>query len=197
MRLRVISATHHGLEQLVAEGRFREDLFYRLNGARFELPPLRARNDLDWLMAKLLQEGAGQAATLSPAARERLHRHRWRGNLRELRNVLEYARAVCTGGYIDEQDLPDGLGTAAIPAAPPQAALVAGDSAAAPFDPHQLPPEGMLLMQYLRASGWNLSAVARQIGISRMTLYRRMERYGIQSPNRRDGADDDSGKPVH
>ncbi|MCY1297073.1 Acetoin catabolism regulatory protein [compost metagenome] len=197
VRLRVISATHHGLEQLVAEGRFREDLFYRLNGARFELPPLRARNDLDWLMAKLLQEGAGQAATLSPAARERLHRHRWPGNLRELRNVLEYARAVCTGGYIDEQDLPDGLGTAAIPAAPPQAALVAGDSAAAPFDPHQLPPEGMLLMQYLRASGWNLSAVARQIGISRMTLYRRMERYGIQSPNRRDGADDDSGKPVH
>ncbi|WP_367395049.1 sigma-54-dependent Fis family transcriptional regulator [Cupriavidus sp. Agwp_2] len=197
VRLRVISATHHGLEQLVAEGRFREDLFYRLNGARFELPPLRARSDLDWLMAKLLQEGAGQAVTLSPAARERLHRHRWPGNLRELRNVLEYARAVCAGGYIDEQDLPDGLGTAAIPAAPPQAAPVAGDSAAAPFDPHQLPPEGMLLMQYLRASGWNLSAVARQIGISRMTLYRRMERYGIQSPNRRDGADDEGGKPAH
>lgn len=187
VRLRVISATHHSLEQLVGEGRFREDLYYRLNGARFELPPLRARTDLDWLMRKLLQQGTGDAVTLSPEARERLHRHRWPGNLRELRNVLEYARAVCTGGYIDVHDLPDGLAAPAVSAALSEPAQVQ-PPADAPFDPHQLPPEGMLLMQYLRASGWNLSAVARQIGISRMTLYRRMERYGIQSPNRRDGA---------
>ncbi|WP_454752620.1 sigma-54-dependent Fis family transcriptional regulator [Cupriavidus necator] len=193
VRLRVISATHHGLEQLVGEGRFREDLYYRLNGARFELPPLRARTDLDWLIRKLLQEGTGDAATLSPAARERLHAYRWPGNLRELRNVLEYARAVCTGGYIEAHDLPDGLAAPAVSAALPESAKTQPPSTA-PFDPHQLPPEGMLLMQYLRASGWNLSAVARQIGISRMTLYRRMERYGIQSPNRRDGAAEPSDK---
>ncbi|AGW92633.1 sigma-54-dependent Fis family transcriptional regulator [Cupriavidus sp. DF5525] len=193
VRLRVISATHHGLEQLVGEGRFREDLYYRLNGARFELPPLRARTDLDWLIRKLLQEGTGDAATLSPAARERLHAYRWPGNLRELRNVLEYARAVCTGGYIEAHDLPDGLAAPAVSAALPESAKTQSPSTA-PFDPHQLPPEGMLLMQYLRASGWNLSAVARQIGISRMTLYRRMERYGIQSPNRRDGAAEPSDK---
>ncbi|MGH8789344.1 MAG: sigma-54-dependent Fis family transcriptional regulator [Cupriavidus necator] len=188
VRLRVISATHHSLEQLVADGRFREDLYYRLNGARFTLPPLRARTDLDWLVSKLLQEGgaAGSEITLSPAARERLHRHRWPGNLRELRNVLEYARAVCADGYIDVPDLPDSLAGPAPSAALPQPGA-AQSPVAAPFDPHQLPPEGMLLMQYLRASGWNLSAVARQIGVSRMTLYRRMERYGIQSPNRRDG----------
>ncbi|MGY2490625.1 sigma-54-dependent Fis family transcriptional regulator [Cupriavidus sp. CP313] len=188
VRLRVISATHHSLEQLVADGRFREDLYYRLNGARFTLPPLRARTDLDWLVSKLLQEGGaeGSEITLSPAARERLHRHRWPGNLRELRNVLEYARAVCADGYIDVPDLPDSLAGPAPSAALPQPGAVQSP-AAAPFDPHQLPPEGMLLMQYLRASGWNLSAVARQIGVSRMTLYRRMERYGIQSPNRRDG----------
>ncbi|QUN26152.1 sigma-54-dependent Fis family transcriptional regulator [Cupriavidus sp. KK10] len=188
VRLRVISATHHSLEQLVADGRFREDLYYRLNGARFTLPPLRARTDLDWLVRKLLQEGGAEGGeiTLSPAARERLHRHRWPGNLRELRNVLEYARAVCADGYIDVPDLPDSLAGPAPSAALPQPGP-AQSPAAAPFDPHQLPPEGMLLMQYLRASGWNLSAVARQIGVSRMTLYRRMERYGIQSPNRRDG----------
>ncbi|MFS8979047.1 sigma-54-dependent Fis family transcriptional regulator [Cupriavidus necator] len=191
VRLRVISATHHSLEQLVGEGRFREDLYYRLNGARFELPPLRARTDLDWLIRRLLQDGAGDAVTLSPAARERLHGHRWPGNLRELRNVVEYARAVCTGGYIDVHDLPDGLAGLAVSAALPASAQTQSP-ANAPFDPHQLPPEGMLLMQYLRASGWNLSAVARQIGISRMTLYRRMERYGIQSPNRRDGAPEPS-----
>ncbi|WP_199908476.1 sigma 54-interacting transcriptional regulator, partial [Escherichia coli] len=68
VRLRVISATHHSLEQLVADGRFREDLYYRLNGARFTLPPLRARTDLDWLVRKLLQEGSaeGSEITLSP-----------------------------------------------------------------------------------------------------------------------------------
>jgi transcriptional regulator of acetoin/glycerol metabolism len=172
--IRVISATHHPLERLVREGHFREDLYYRLNGALFTLPPLRERSDLDWLMQKLLGD---DAVALSPAARERLHAHRWPGNLRELRNVLEYARAVCENGLIEAHDLPDGFG---------------GEATTAPLqvhhpnDPHHLPPEGMLLMQYLRAASWNLSAVARQLGISRMTLYRRMERYGIQSPNRRD-----------
>jgi transcriptional regulator of acetoin/glycerol metabolism len=106
--------------------------------------------------------------------------------LRELRNVLDHARAVCADAYIDVPDLPDILAGPAPSAVLPQPGS-AQSPTAAPFDPHQLPPEGMLLMQYLRASGWNLSAVARQIGVSRMTLYRRMERYGIQSPNRRDG----------
>ncbi|GAA4336345.1 sigma-54-dependent Fis family transcriptional regulator [Variovorax defluvii] len=176
--IRVISATHHPLERLVREGRFREDLYYRLNGAHFALPPLRERSDLDWLMRKLL----GEAVALSPAARERLHAHRWPGNLRELRNVLEYARAVSEGGRIEVHDLPDGFGNddAHAAAAPSPHVHVH------PNDPHHLPPEGMLLMQYLRAASWNLSAVARQLGISRMTLYRRMARLGIQSPNRRD-----------
>ncbi|CAG9181563.1 sigma-54-dependent Fis family transcriptional regulator [Cupriavidus pinatubonensis] len=182
VRLRVISATHHRLEDLVAQGRFREDLFYRLNGARFALPPLRERTDLDWLVQKMLDDGGQRGIALSPQAREQLCRHRWPGNLRELRNVLEYARAVCSDGYIDLHDLPDALGApAAMTAAQ---ALPAQEQQG---DTKVMPPEAMLLTQYLRASGWNLSAVARQIGISRMTLYRRMERYGIQSPNRRDG----------
>ncbi|MGO4306437.1 sigma-54-dependent Fis family transcriptional regulator [Cupriavidus sp. RAF12] len=186
VRLRVISATHQRLEQLVAEGRFREDLFYRLNGARFTLPPLRERRDLDWMVDKLLGD---PAVMLSPAARVQMHRHRWPGNLRELRNVLEYARAVCRDGCIDLPDLPDGFaGPAPVLADPGEspAATAPAQPRQPAFDPHHLPPEGMLLMQYLRASGWNLSAVARQIGISRMTLYRRMARYGIASPNQRD-----------
>ncbi|WP_420997782.1 sigma-54-dependent Fis family transcriptional regulator [Cupriavidus sp. 30B13] len=204
VNVRVISATHHPLDQLVSSGRFREDLYYRLNGARLALPPLRERTDLDWLIGKMLGAGvvgadsADSAVSLSPAARARLHAHAWPGNLRELRNALEYARAVCTGGHIEVEDLPEGIGAAPhqagllAPALPPaSAAAPAVQPAPAigtdpPFDPHQLPPEGMLLMQYLRAAGWNLSAVARQIGVSRMTLYRRMARYGIASPNRRD-----------
>jgi sigma-54 dependent transcriptional regulator, acetoin dehydrogenase operon transcriptional activator AcoR len=177
--VRVISATHQSLDALMRDGRFREDLYYRLNGARFTLPPLRERSDLDWLIDKLL-EGA---ALMSPAARTSLHRHEWPGNLRELANVLRYARAVCSNGLIDTDDLPEGLGAsaAALQAPAPQ---IDDD-----FDPHKLPPEGMLLMQYLRAASWNLSAVARQIGVSRMTLYRRMSRYGIRSPNQRDAHD--------
>ena len=188
--VRVISATHHSLDALMQDGRFREDLYYRLNGARFTLPPLRERTDLDWLIRKFLDDGGDPArgpATLSPAARERLHRHDWPGNLRELCNVLRYARAVCANGLIDVDDLPEGFGAPApmiaraIGAEPEKPARTDDD-----FDPHRLPPEGMLLMQYLRAASWNLSAVARQIGVSRMTLYRRMARYGIRSPNQRD-----------
>ncbi|SAL00810.1 Fis family GAF modulated sigma54 specific transcriptional regulator [Caballeronia calidae] len=180
--VRVISATHHSLDALMRDGRFREDLYYRLNGARFTLPPLRERTDLDWLIRKLLDEGSDAArgpVALSPAARERLHRHDWPGNLRELCNVLRYARAVCSNGLIDIDDLPEGFAGAAAPVEPVPRVVEE-------FDPHRLPPEGMLLMQYLRAASWNLSAVARQIGVSRMTLYRRMARYGIKSPNQRD-----------
>lgn len=180
--VRVISATHQSLDALMHDGRFREDLYYRLNGARFTLPPLRERTDLDWLIRKFLEEGDDSArptVTLSAGARERLHRHDWPGNLRELCNALRYARAVCSNGVIEIDDLPEGLSHVAMPDDAPRAVEA--------FDPHRLPPEGMLLMQYLRAASWNLSAVARQIGVSRMTLYRRMARYGIQSPNQRDG----------
>ncbi|AGO55903.1 sigma-54-dependent Fis family transcriptional regulator [Serratia plymuthica] len=167
--IRVISASHHALDQLVQEGRFRADLFYRLQGARISLPALRQRSDLDWLVDKLL---AGKAQ-LSAAARRRLHQHRWPGNLRELSNALDYAAALCDGGRIEATDLPEGL-TAAIPASPLPMVNAEADAA--------LPPEAQLLIQYLRAARWNHSAVARQMGISRMTLYRRMQRFGIQSP---------------
>jgi transcriptional regulator of acetoin/glycerol metabolism len=186
VNLRVISATHHPLDQLISTGRFREDLYYRLNGARLVLPPLRERSDLDWLVAKLLAVPEGERGfTLSESARVRLHRHRWPGNLRELHNALEYARAVCSNRHIEADDLPEGVGG---PPALTASECTVPDTAAplAESEQNTLPPEGARLVQSLRASGWNLSAVARQLGISRMTLYRRMTRYGIQSPNRTD-----------
>ena len=178
VNVRVIAATHCDLEGLVRAGNFRDDLYYRLNGARFHLPPLRERQDLAWLIQRLLGEagegqGGGPAPELSPTASARLHAHRWPGNLRELRNVLNYARAVCSHGRIELDDLPEAL------AGPPAAA--AGAAAHEHRD-----PDAQLLMQYLRAARWNVTAVARQLGISRMTLYRRMRRHGIESPNHRD-----------
>lgn len=167
--IRVISASHHLLDQLVEQGRFRADLFWRLQGARIILPALRNRRDLDWIIDKMLAD----KARLSAAARHCLHQHGWPGNLRELSNALDYAVAMADGDTIQAGDLPDGINKRAaltlIPASAPEV--------------QTLPEEGQQLVALLRAARWNHSAVARQLGISRMTLYRRMQRYGIQSPN--------------
>ncbi|MEF7615117.1 sigma-54-dependent Fis family transcriptional regulator [Aquincola sp. MAHUQ-54] len=193
VNLRVIAATHCDLEALVREGRFRDDLYYRLNGARFHLPPLRERGDIGWVIDTLLGGDEGPAE-MSADARGCLLAHRWPGNLRELRNVLDYARAVRSTGAIQRADLPelrvhamapprDGAGPAAARHAPtpdparPRQPVAASEAAAAAE-----------LQQRLRAAHWNVSAVARDLGLSRMTMYRRMKRWGIVSPNSMDGS---------
>ncbi|ADP12935.1 transcriptional regulator [Erwinia sp. Ejp617] len=163
--IRVISASHHALDRLVEQGRFRADLFYRLQGAQISLPPLRQRSDLDWLIGNMLDA----QVQLSTAARQRLHQHGWPGNLRELSNVLAYAAAMCEGGRIEVIDLPDNIGE-------PQF------SQQSLCNRPELPQDALRIIQHLRAAHWNHSAAARQMGISRMTLYRRMQRYGITSP---------------
>ena len=165
VNIRVIAATHAPLEQLVLAGRFRDDLYYRLKGAHIQLPPLRERSDLSAMITRLL---GGRAIT--PAALQRLLAHRWPGNLRELRNVLDYAASLCADGPIDLDDLPE-LQVARLPLR-----ADAGEAA------HDDGPEALL--QALRAAHWNVSAVARAMGLSRMTLYRRMKRAGIVPPNR-------------
>ena len=187
VNIRVIAATHCDLEALVREGRFRDDLYYRLNGAHIVLPPLRERRDLTWLIQRMLadptdQAGAGKSFALSPQTSEWLHAYRWPGNLRELRNVIEFARAVCTDGLIEIGDLPDHMMRADANRASD------GSDALAKAKPPS--PDAALLLQYMRASRWNVSAVARQLGITRMTLYRRMERHGIESPNQVHSAPD-------
>lgn len=167
VNIRVIAATHAPLEQLVLAGRFRDDLYYRLKGAHIQLPPLRERSDLGAMITRLLG-----GRTITPAALQRLLAHRWPGNLRELRNVLDYAASLCADGAIDLDDLPE-LQVARLPAR-----TDAGEAA------HDDGPEALL--QALRAAHWNVSAVARAMGLSRMTLYRRMKRAGIVPPNRMD-----------
>jgi sigma-54 dependent transcriptional regulator, acetoin dehydrogenase operon transcriptional activator AcoR len=183
VNLRVIAATHCPLEALVREGRFRDDLYYRLNGAHLPLPPLRERHDLDGLIDRMLADGATPNApppVLHPAARRALHAHRWPGNLRELRNALDYARTVCAPGLIRQEDLPEPLASAdlhalALAPAPAPARVGAQDVA-------QAPDGADALLVALQAARWNVSAVARQLGCSRMTLYRRMKRLGVRSP---------------
>jgi transcriptional regulator of acetoin/glycerol metabolism len=182
VNIRVIAATHCDLEALVRAGRFRDDLYYRLNGAHLALPPLRERTDLGWLIDRMLANPRGGdeavVVALSPDTRARLLAHDWPGNLRELSNVIEYARSLCSQGVIELDDLPDHLG-----GAPARQPLAASSSilAAAPAR------EAAQLLQQLTASRWNVAEAARRMGLSRMTLYRRMQRWGIVSPNQRDG----------
>lgn len=168
VNIRVIAATHAPLEARVLQGRFRDDLYYRLKGALIELPPLRARSDLAVMVTRMLK---GHAIT--PVALQRLLAHPWPGNLRELRNVLDYSVSLCNDSTIDLDDLPELFTTSQ-----------SGHAATPTIGTRDDGPEALL--QALRAAQWNVSAVARQMGLARMTLYRRMKRAGIVPPNRMD-----------
>jgi transcriptional regulator of acetoin/glycerol metabolism len=163
VNIRVIAATHAPLEALVRAGRFRDDLYYRLNGAHFSLPPLRERSDKAAMVQRMLI-----GRPMSVEAHARLMAHHWPGNLRELKNVAEYACSMCPQGTIGLDDLPT-LRPPNTPI-PTQAAITTTDASD--------------LLATLRAAHWNVSAVARTLGLSRMTLYRRMKRAGIVAPNR-------------
>lgn len=185
VNIRVITATHCDLLALVRQGLFRDDLYYRINGAHFVLPPLRERSDLGWMIDRMLRQTPAPSAMaaplsapeLSPQARAFLLAYRWPGNLRELRNTIEYARSVCNHGRIELSDLPEGLGLT-WPLATPQNPTPAPQL---PLDAK--PAEADELRKQLRAVSWNISDAARALGLSRMTLYRRMKRWGIVSPN--------------
>ena len=175
VNIRVIAATHAPLESLVRAGRFRDDLYYRINGAHISLPPLRERRDLAALVQRFLQ---GRA--LAPEALARLLAHRWPGNLRELKNVLDCAASVAAPeGPITLADLPD------LPAAPGLMPAEPQQPAAQASPPPRDPAHAALLAE-LQAAHWNVTQVARRLGVARMTLYRRMKRAGIVAPNQRD-----------
>jgi transcriptional regulator of acetoin/glycerol metabolism len=178
VNIRVVAATHCALESLVREGAFRDDLYYRLSGAHFTLPPVRERKDLSWIIDRVIALHGGKssdqpALTLDTESRAVLLAHSWPGNLRELRNVIEFASAVCRDNQITLIDLPEYLSALATEVS----------SVANSFHDLSLNNiEASELIAQLRAARWNVTATANAIGISRMTLYRRMKRYAIEHP---------------
>lgn len=189
--VRVIAATHRDLVAAVREGRFREDLYFRLNGAVLTLPPLRARSDLEGLIRTLMRTRL-PAMRLNGAALARLMAHDWPGNVRELINALDFAGAVAGDGLITAGDLPDHLSgdppasAAAAPLAAPLAATLAATLAAGGEQP--VPAAGDAagrLLAVLMAHHWNVSAVARTLGCDRTTVHRQMRRFALVPPNRR------------
>jgi transcriptional regulator with PAS, ATPase and Fis domain len=186
VRCRVIAASNEALEDLVAAGSFREDLFYRLNVLRVAIPPLRDRpGDVRILAQRILRDLSTahglSAARVSAAAMDRLEQHSWPGNVRELKNVLERALVMSDGRVLEESDLllerdrAPGIGASR---------AFAGDSSggviAVPAQGRSLRSvEAELVRMTLQLTNGNKSAAARVLGISRPTLHRKIEEYGI------------------
>ncbi|WP_418132872.1 sigma-54-dependent Fis family transcriptional regulator [Variovorax sp. 375MFSha3.1] len=184
----VVAATHRHLPGLVASGRFREDLYYRLCGAVLKLPPLRERGDMRYLIEGMFNEEAAamsSPARLSEEAMQRLLAHDWPGNLRELRNVLRLALALCSDGRVGVEDLQLQLPARSGHVTPANVARVAASSAD--------DPDGIAateLVELLRRHRWHVARAADELGLSRATVYRHMKRHGIAPPRSRPLADD-------
>jgi NtrC-family two-component system response regulator AlgB len=169
--VRVLAATNHDLEAEIAAGRFREDLFYRLNVIEITVPPLRARPaDILPLAEHLLRFFARQNAKAISAfaqpAREALKRYPWPGNIRELRNAVERGVILATGPLVELGDLPSQIGS------PSQAVLATGQ----PPTLEQLEAEHI---RRLLATTATMEEAAAKLGIDPSTLYRKRNRYGI------------------
>ncbi|MBX3679094.1 sigma-54 interaction domain-containing protein [Cognatazoarcus halotolerans] len=172
--IRVVSATHRSLRAMVAEGSFRQDLYYRLNTFPIEIPPLREREeDIPLLAAGLLERiKTPRPMHLSEAAVARLRSYPFPGNVRELRNILERASLMCDGDEIGTEHL---AGDVASPPSPPGATAggeVAQDLAGL---------ERQALQKALAAHSGSRKALARQLGISERTLYRKLREHEIGS----------------
>ena len=180
--LRVIAATHCDLEQRIGLGQFRADLYYRLNGASLKLPSFRERADKDYIIQHILKNinssREARPITLRGDAMSALLAYSWPGNIRQLVNALTFAEATCEHDEITVYDLPEECVVSSFTQIP----LAAQDIDLTIYDKHW--PSGISqkeqLSQLLTTHKWNISAVARELNISRPTLYRWLNKYDLQ-----------------
>jgi transcriptional regulator with GAF, ATPase, and Fis domain len=184
--MRVLAATNRDLKAAIAQGRFREDLFYRLAVFDIALPPLRERPEDILLLVDAFLDEIGRsvgrpAAGVSQEVRETLVAYPWPGNVRELRNAIERAVILCEGGLITSEHLPLGIVSATL--------TFAGAGAPAPAEGPTGAPvltggtldaaEREMIAQALTRSGYNKSKAARLLGLTRAQLRSRIEKYGL------------------
>lgn len=178
--VRIIASTNKNLAQRIQEGAFREDLYYRLNVVRIELPPLRERRVdipllIDHLCRKFNQIFRKEIAGLSSEALELMLRHTWSGNIRELENCLERAFIVCHDTIIRPDHLPREIGQRTNQA-PSHAAVLPDAPGARELDRSQV-------LDALVKTDWNVAKSARLLGIARNTLYQRIRVYKLDRPD--------------
>lgn len=172
--VRIVAATHRNLEEMIRQGTFREDLFYRLSVFPIEIPPLRnRRDDIPRLAKSFLSKFGRGKVFLGKRAEKALVGHSWPGNVRELENLMERAAILLPEGEVDLEHLPPGLGY--------------GFAAPDPGSHFQLPEGGIvmddleksLILQALERSKGNKSNAAGLLGLTRRQLYTRLEKYGM------------------
>ncbi|MEE4356781.1 MAG: sigma 54-interacting transcriptional regulator [Desulfococcaceae bacterium] len=181
--VRIISATNVGLEKQVQEKNFREDLFYRLNVMRIELPALRERKeDLPLLIRHILKRLCSKKNLppkgISQEAMEILLNYDYPGNIRELENILEHAMIISQGKEIEHRHLPLSLRSPLMPE-PEKPEEEGRDMGKTSHPP--LSPEKEHLLSLLKEKGWNRGQTAEALGINRSTLWRKMKKYNILS----------------
>jgi two-component system nitrogen regulation response regulator NtrX len=174
--VRVLAATNKDLEIEIGEGRFREDLLYRLNVVPFEVPALRERReDIPALVAYFGQQLAASAGVpgrkFAEEAVRRLQARAWPGNIRELRNAVERALILAAGKTVTAADI-DQL-------VPSVTSGTAGEGGGHTFETFKLEAEKNFLTQSLREHDWNVSETARALKMPRSNLYKKIERYGL------------------
>jgi len=196
--VRVVAATHRNLEELIKEGKFREDLYYRLNVFPIDMPPLRERIDdvpllVNELIARMEHEKRG-SVRFTPAALIALCQYRWPGNVRELSNLLERLVIMYPYGVVDVGDLPDKFRPAGSTESLPEVNLDPQLTAAmaAPMQPSRLPREGLdlkehissvecsLIKQALDEAGGVVAHAAKRLKMRRTTLVEKLRKYGLQ-----------------
>ena len=175
--VRVIAATNLDLEAAVNAGRFRKDLFYRLNVIHLTIPPLRERvEDISLLalhfMDRFCLENNRPTMGFSPAAMAALKSYSWPGNVRELQNVVERAVALCEGNMVDLTDLPDEI----------RRHSPADDQIILPVGASLEEIERLAILQTLKKTGWDKELTARLLGIGLATLYRRLKEMEVKEP---------------
>ncbi len=167
---RILAATNRNLEEEVRQGRFRDDLFYRLNVVELSIPPLRERiEDILPLAHRFLAELTRNRARFSPAVTEALERYAWPGNIRELRNAMERAALLSRGEVVLPEHLPHRVRAAAAAptGTPPELADVSRLEEI----------ERQTILQTLGANGFNRTETARVLGLSRRALIYKLQRF--------------------
>ena len=200
MNVRVISATNQDLQTKIKEGKFRQDLFHRINVFPVTLPPLRDRKvDIPLLTYAIFRELKHKhnlpMTYIGPKALDRLMDYPWPGNVRELENTLERALLICNNKYLRAKDIEDVLSEKKdmeLPVEVTTETIRSDGPAVEPEISEPLPGRIMNLKEIekeaiknsVERNKWNMTITAEELGISRMTLYRKLEQYGLRNKNK-------------
>ncbi len=179
--VRIVAATNSNLEALVSEGKFRQDLYYRINVVRLALPPLRERKEdipllADHFIRKFNRLNAKEIQGLSPDVLSALMSYEFPGNIRELENIIEYGTVVCKDNLIGIEHLPDHLPL------DPQTPGASGSRRPSQKLVSWYDIERNFVYEVLRENNWNRAATAAQMGIHKTTLWRKIKRLDIKPP---------------